>query len=68
LLCARILSHFVVSELFMNRNIAGNEKINQDLTFAEKGGIYRGLSQKEERRKKKDENVCIIQAFKLYPI
>ena len=52
----------------MNRNIAGNKKINQDLTFAEKGGIYHGLSQKEERRKKKDENVCIIQAFKLYPI
>jgi len=40
----------------MNRNIAGNGKINQDLTFAKKGRTY-GFSQNEERRKKKNENV-----------
>jgi len=56
----------VVPELFMNRNIAGNGKINQDLIFVEKGGTYHGHSQKEERRKKKDENVYIAQACKLY--
>jgi hypothetical protein len=41
----------------MNRNIAGNGKINQDLAFAEKGGTYHAVSQiegvggGEERRK-----------------
>jgi hypothetical protein len=58
----------VVQELFMNRNIAGNGKINQDLTFAEKGRTYHGISQNEERRKKEDENVFIVQACRLYPM
>lgn len=29
----------MVPELFMNRNIAGNGKVNQDLMFAEKAEL-----------------------------
>jgi hypothetical protein len=57
----------VVHDLFMDRNITGNGKINQDLTFAEKRRTYHGLSQNEERRKKKEENIFIVQDCGLYP-
>jgi hypothetical protein len=52
----------------MNRNIAGNEKIIQDLTFAEKGITYHGLEQNEEKKKKKHKNLFIVQTCKLYRI
>ena len=58
----------MVPELFMNRNIAGNGKINQNVTFVEKERTYHEISQNEERRKKNDENLFIVQGCRLYPI
>jgi len=52
----------------MNRNIAGNEKIIQDLTFAEKGRTYHGFEQNEGRIKKKHENLFIVKTCMFYAI